>query len=86
MHIAEGRTQSRCPLDAQATVIGAEADLYIAAYAVLESIGQLTAKDLRLNVQTYDPAAYYNLVKDAPVPLSSQGEKLDRVLRALGKQ
>ena len=73
-------------LDAQATAIGAEADLYIAAYSVLESVGQLTAKDLRLNVQIYDPAAYYNLVKDAPVPLSEQGQKLDRVLRALGKQ
>ena len=73
-------------LDAQATVIGAEADVYIAAYTVLESIGQLTAKDLRLNVQIYDPAAYYNLVKDAPVSLSTQGQKLDRVLRALGKE
>ena len=66
--------------------ISAEADLYIAAYAVLSSIGQLTAKDLNLNVQTYDPAAYYNLVKRAPVPISPQGKKLDKVLRALGKQ
>jgi outer membrane protein len=73
-------------LDAQATAIAAEADLYIAAYTVLEAIGELTAEDLRLNVQTYDPEAYYNLVKDAPVPLSKQGQQLERVLRALGKQ
>jgi len=72
-------------LDAQAGLIAAEADLYIAAYSVLDSIGQLTVRDLRLNVKTYDPAAYYDLVKDAPVPISPRGKKLDRVLRALGK-
>lgn len=72
-------------LNARANLISAEADVYIAAYTVLASIGQLTAKDLRLDVQTYDPSAYYNLVKDAPVPISPQGEKLERVLRALGK-
>ncbi|WP_135501386.1 TolC family outer membrane protein [Roseovarius aestuariivivens] len=72
-------------LDAQTNLISADTDVLIAAYRVLASIGQLTAKDLNLNVQTYDPAAYYNLVKDAPVPISPQGEKLDRVLRALGK-
>jgi len=72
-------------LDAQAGLIAAEADLYIAAYTVLESIGQLTARDLRLGVKTYDPTAYFDLVKDAPVPISPRGQKLDRVLRALGK-
>ncbi|MEM7732248.1 MAG: TolC family outer membrane protein [Pseudomonadota bacterium] len=73
-------------LDAQGTAIEAEADLYIAAYAVLESIGELTAKDLRLRVQLYDPEGYYNLVKDAPVAKSPQGRKLDRVLKALGRE
>ncbi|WP_111732055.1 TolC family outer membrane protein [Roseovarius amoyensis] len=73
-------------LDAQAGLIDAETALYVAAYTVLETIGELTASDLRLNVQIYDPAAYYNLVKDAPVPISPQGQKLDRVLRALGKE
>ena len=72
-------------LDAQGDLIEAEADLFIAAYSVLEAIGQLTAKDLGLGVKTYDPNAYYDLVKDAPVPISPQGQKLDRVLRALGK-
>lgn len=72
-------------LDAQAGLIASETDLFIAAYEVLATIGQLTVKDLRLSVKTYDPAAYYDLVKDAPVPLSPQGKKLDRVLRALGE-
>lgn len=73
-------------LNAQANLITAETNLYVAAYTVLETIGQLTAKDLRLNVQLYDPEAYYDLVKDAPVPISPQGQKLERVLRALGKE
>jgi len=72
-------------LDAQAGLIASETDLFIAAYEVLATIGQLTVKDLRLSVKTYDPAAYYDLVKDAPVPVSPQGKKLDRVLRALGE-
>jgi len=72
-------------LDAQASLISSEADFYIAAYEGLASIGQLTVEALNLGVKTYDPAAYYNLVKDAPVPISPQGQKLDRVLRALGK-
>lgn len=72
-------------LDAEANLISAEADVLIAAYAVLAAMGELTAKDLRLNVQTYDPEAYYNLVKDAPIEYSKQGKKLDRVLKALGK-
>jgi len=71
--------------DAQASLIEAETNLYIAAYTVLETIGELTARDMRLNVRLYDAGAYYNLVKDAPVPVSPQGQKLDRVLRALGK-
>ncbi|WP_240611510.1 TolC family outer membrane protein [Roseovarius nitratireducens] len=72
-------------LDAEASLISANADVVIAAYAVLASMGDLTARDLNLGVRTYDPAAYYDLVKTAPVPLSPQGKKLDRVLRALGK-
>lgn len=73
-------------LDAQANQISAQADVFIAAYSVLESIGELTVRDLNLNVQTYDPAAYYNLVKDAPAALSARGKSLDRVLRKIGKQ
>ncbi len=73
-------------LDAQANQISAEADVVIAAYAVLESTGELTVRDLNLAVQTYDPSAYYNLVKDAPAALSGRGKSLDRVLRKIGNQ
>jgi outer membrane protein len=73
-------------LDAETSRISAEANLYIAAYAVLQSVGRLTAQELNLNVQIYDPAAYYNLVKDAPVPSSRQGQQLDQVLRSLQRQ
>ena len=73
-------------LDAQANQISAEADLVIAAYAVLESTGELTVRDLNLAVQTYDPSAYYNLVEGAPAALSERGQALDRVLRKIGNQ
>ncbi|MBN9885835.1 TolC family outer membrane protein [Salipiger abyssi] len=71
-------------LDARAALISAEVDQTVAAYAVLASVGQLTAESLALSVPRYDPAEYYNLVKTAPVR-SQQGEDLNRVLRALGK-
>jgi len=73
-------------LDAQTARVDAVAQVYVAAYGVLASTGQLTARDLGLPVQIYDPAAYYNLVKDSPAKYSKQGEKLDRVLRALQKE
>lgn len=70
-------------LNAQAGRITAEANRYRAAYAVLASTGRLTVTALKLGIQQYDPAAYYNLVKDAPTARSKQGQQLDRVLRSL---
>jgi outer membrane protein len=72
-------------LDARANLVSAQVDEMVAGYAVLFTIGQLTADDLGLAVPRYDPAEYYNLVKDAPASLSKQGRELDRVLRAIGK-
>ena len=72
-------------LDAQSLQVSARAALYVAAYRILSSTGRLTAKDLHLPVQLYDPAEYYNLVKDGPAKKSKQGRDLDRVLRALQK-
>ncbi len=71
-------------LDARTLLISAQVDEYVAAYNVIAAMGRLTVSDLNLPVQQYDPTAYYNLVKGAPA-LSSQGEDLDRVLRAIGK-
>lgn len=72
-------------LDAQAAEITAQANRYIAAYQVLSSMGRLTATDLKLGIQQYDPTEYYNLVKNAPRAKSPQGAKLDRVLKSLQK-
>ena len=72
-------------LDARSLQVSARAALYVAAYQILASTGRLTARDLGLPVQIYDPAEYYNLVKDSPAKLSKQGKQLDRVLRALQK-
>ena len=49
-------------------------------------MGLLTAQQLGLNVQIYDPEAYYNLVKTGPAKATKQGKQLDRVLKALGKE
>ena len=72
-------------LDARAAVIQAQVAEVNASYAVLQSMGLLTAEHLRLPVQSYDPAAYYEQVKDAPPALSRQGQALDRVLGAIGQ-
>lgn len=72
-------------LDAEASRITAQSQQYVAAYTVLASMGLLTAKNMNLPVQQYDPAAYYELVKDGVAARSKQGRQLDKVLRALQK-
>lgn len=71
-------------LDARADRITAEANLQVAYYSLLSSMGLLTADYLNLNVPIYDPEAYYNAVKSAPLT-SVQGKSLDRVLQAIGR-
>jgi outer membrane protein len=71
-------------LDARASRIDAEAGLQVAYYQLLSAMGLLTVENLKLGIPTYDPAAYYNAVRNAPYT-STQGESLDRVLRAIGK-
>ncbi len=74
-------------LDAQTNLVSATVDRQIAVYQVLDAMGRLTAQSLGLNVPIYDPAAYYNAVKDAPnARVSPEGKRLDRVLRAIGKE
>ncbi len=70
-------------LDAQAAKISAQADRQIAAYQVLSSLGRLTATALDLGIQQYDPDAYYNLARRAPVAKSKQGQQLDKIIRSL---
>ncbi|NVO23905.1 TolC family outer membrane protein [Donghicola mangrovi] len=73
-------------LDARASSITAAANEYIAAYALLSAMGLLNTEYLKLNVPTYDPEAYYNTVKNAPAVINTRGEKLDEVLRSIGKK
>ena len=67
-------------LDARASRLEAEANRYYAVYQILSGMGLLTVEHLNLGIPTYDPAAYYNAVKDAPTT-SVQGKKLDRILK-----
>lgn len=72
--------------DARATLISARTAEVLAHYNLLAAMGLLTVDHLNLGVVTYDPSAYYNAVKDAPVhKVSPRGEKLDSVLRAIGR-
>ncbi|MEM1233352.1 MAG: TolC family outer membrane protein [Pseudomonadota bacterium] len=70
-------------LDARQNRLSAVTSEFKAIYGVLSAIGRLTAKDLGLPVQLYDPAEYYNLVKNAPTTESPQGKALDRVLQRI---
>ena len=72
-------------LEARANRIQAQANLQLAHYQLLAAMGLLTVEHLRLGIPTYDPSEYYNAVRDAPFT-SRQGENLDRVLRAIGRQ
>ncbi|MDO8883248.1 TolC family protein, partial [Pseudotabrizicola sp.] len=69
-------------LDARVTRIQAEAQRYLGVYRVLQTMGLLSVEHLKLGIPTYDPAGYYNAVKNAPVH-SAQGKKLDRILEKL---
>jgi outer membrane protein len=73
-------------LDARVRLVEAQTRQTVASYQFLSSMGLLTAEYLRLGVPTYDPAAYYNAVQGAPVVrVSPQGERLDHILRSLGR-
>ena len=74
-------------LDAQAARISAQSQQYLAVYSLISAMGLLTADDLRLGIATYDPEAYYNAVKNAPVyDISPQGARLDAIIKTLGRQ
>ncbi|SHF02776.1 outer membrane protein [Litoreibacter ascidiaceicola] len=71
--------------DARTTRVVSETQVYSAAYGLLAAMGLLTADNLKLKVQRYDPSEYYNAVKNAPVPSSKAGKKLDRILNRYQK-
>ncbi|QEX18726.1 type I secretion protein TolC [Hypericibacter terrae] len=51
-------------LNSQVSLVTAQRDEVVAAYAVEAAVGRLTARDLALPVEYYDVEAYYNEVHD----------------------
>jgi len=51
-------------LDAQVSLVGARHDAVVAAYRLLAAVGHLTARDLALPVQLYDPKQHYEAVRE----------------------
>lgn len=69
-------------LDARSARILAGAGLHTAAYALLESTGQLTVRALGLGIATYDVEAYSSTLRPEPrreTP-SVQGQRLDAIM------
>ncbi|MCF1710928.1 TolC family outer membrane protein [Tabrizicola sp. J26] len=71
-------------LDARASRLRVLATRYVSTYSLLASMGLLTVDHLKLGIPTYDPAAYYNAVRNAPAH-SAQSKKLDRILKTIGQ-
>ena len=52
-------------LNAQVNLVSFQRDLVVASYGVLAYMGRLTASDIALEAEFYDPTRYYGEVKDA---------------------
>ena len=50
-------------LNARVSLVQAQRDLIVAGYQVLSAIGQLTALDLGLEIEVYDPTRNFGAVK-----------------------
>lgn len=77
-------------IDARTDLLQAQSDTQLGVYQVLAAIGLLTTDHLGLSVKRYDPSAYFNAVSNAPqnrltLRPSEQGNRLDSVLRRLGR-
>ncbi len=51
-------------LDAKVSLVNAESDRVVASYALMSAIGALTAQNLALAVDHYQPAVHYEQVRD----------------------
>ena len=51
-------------LNAKVSLVQAQTNLVVARYQVLASVGRLTAKNLALDVNTYDPQKHYDDVRN----------------------
>ncbi len=52
-------------LNAQVNLVSFQRDLVVASYQALSAMGRLTAYDIALEAELYDPTRYYGEVKDA---------------------
>jgi outer membrane protein len=52
-------------LNASVGLVSFQRDLVVASYGVLAAMGRLTASDISLQAELYDPTRYYGEVKDA---------------------
>lgn len=74
-------------LEARISRIEAQAGLYGAAYAILGAAGLLGVEKLDLPVPEYDVAAYGAAFAGGQLRLNSpQGERLDTLLKAIGRE
>ena len=61
-------------LDARVNLVGAQRDETVASYRLKAAVGQLTARQLGLNVELYDPAIHYDEVRGKWIGGGSSGE------------
>lgn len=53
-------------LQAEAEIVQAMRDEYVAAYGLLQAMGLLTVEHLKLGIETYDPDVYFEKVQAGP--------------------
>jgi outer membrane protein len=56
-------------VNARVALIVAQHDRVVASYSLLSAVGRLSARDLRLPVEIYDPSVHYHQVRDAWIGL-----------------
>lgn len=61
-------------LDAQVRLVGAQRDVIVASYGVLAAMGRLTARDLGLAVEIYNPEDDYMAVRNRWYGLDAPGQ------------
>ncbi len=54
-------------LQAEAQIVQALRDEYVAGYALLQSMGLLTVEHLKLGIETYDPDVNFRKVRGGPI-------------------
>ena len=62
-------------LNARVTLVSAERDLAVAEYGLLAAMGQLTARDLDLPVEYYDPTENYGEVRNKWIGFGTAGDE-----------